>query len=147
MSTPVVIQRPVRAAAVCRQGCQHPCRGAEADPHGSVCSEDHSDSPLQCVGKVVNVLVVQVVKVPQMPVVDGTDGPHSCCDPSQFLDKVVASVGVVTVQKTAEVPHVQFLDKVVAVPVDNLLIGGYGGDAVFFWPFFMPFFALRPFGR
>ena len=43
---PVVVQRQVRAAAVCRQVCQHPCRDAEADPHGSVCSEDHSDSPV-----------------------------------------------------------------------------------------------------
>ena len=65
---PVVLQRQVRAAAVCRQGCQHPCRGAEADPYGSVCSEDHSDSPLQCVDKVVNVLVVRVVHVPQVQV-------------------------------------------------------------------------------
>ena len=53
----------------------------------------------------------------------------------QFLDKVVdmpvgvqQQVVVVTVQKTAEVPHLQFIDKVVAVPVDNLLYGGYGGD-------------------
>ena len=52
-----------------------------------------------------------------------------------FMDKVVDTpvgvqqqVLVVTVQKTAEVPHVQFIDKVVAVPVDNLLYGGYGGD-------------------
>ena len=43
---PVVVQRQVRAAAVCRQVGQHPYRGAEADPHGSVCSEDHSDSPV-----------------------------------------------------------------------------------------------------
>ena len=41
-----------------------------------------------------------------------------------------------TVQKTAEVPHVQFIDKVVAVPADNLLIGGYGGDEGFFGLFF-----------
>ena len=75
---PVVVQRQVRAAAVCRQGCQHPCRGAEADSHGSVCSEDHSDSPLQCVDKVVSVLVVQVVQVPQMLVVEETDGSHCC---------------------------------------------------------------------
>ena len=43
---PVVVQRQVRAAAVCRQVGQHPFRSAEADPHGSVCSEDHSDSPV-----------------------------------------------------------------------------------------------------
>ena len=46
---------------------------------------------------------------------------------------------VVTGQKTAEVPHVQLVDKVVAVPVDNLLIGGYGGDdgfLCFFWAIF-----------
>ena len=43
---PVVVQRQVRAAAVCRQVGQHPFCGAEADPHGSVCSEDHSDSPV-----------------------------------------------------------------------------------------------------
>ena len=53
---------------------------------------------------------------------------------------------VVTVQKTAEVLHAQFIDKVVAVPVDNLLIGGYGGDEGFL-VFFRPFFALRPSGR
>ena len=35
---PVVVQRQVRSAEVCRQG-----RGAEANPHGSVCSEDHRD--------------------------------------------------------------------------------------------------------
>ena len=35
---------------------------------------------------------------------------------------VQQQVVVVTVQKTVEVPHVQFIDKVVAVPVDNLLI-------------------------
>ena len=40
---PVVVQRQLRAAAVCRQGCQHPCRDAEADPHVSVGSEDHRD--------------------------------------------------------------------------------------------------------
>ena len=34
---------------------------------------------------------------------------------------VQQQVVVVTVQKTAEVPHVQFVDKLVAVPVDNLL--------------------------
>ena len=34
---------------------------------------------------------------------------------------VQQQVVVVTVQKTAEVPHVQFIDKVVAVPVDDLL--------------------------
>ena len=44
---------------------------------------------------------------------------------------VQQQVLVVTVQKTAEVPHVQFIDKVVAVPVDNLLYGGYGGDEGF----------------
>ena len=43
---PAVVQRQVPAVAVCRQGGQHPFRGAEADPHGSVCSEDHSDSPV-----------------------------------------------------------------------------------------------------
>ena len=47
----------------------------------------------------------------------------------QFLDKVVDTpVGVqrqvfaVTVQKTAEVPHLQFIDKVLTVPVDNFLL-------------------------
>ena len=71
----------------------------------------------------------------------------------QFMDKVVDTpvgvqqqVLVVTVQKTAEVPHVQFIDKVVAVPVDNLLFGGYGGDEGLL-AFFRPFFALRPSGR
>ena len=39
---PVVVQRLVRAAAVCRQ-VLHPCRGGEADPHGSVCPQDHRD--------------------------------------------------------------------------------------------------------
>ena len=29
---------------------------------------------------------------------------------------------VVTVQKTAEVPHLQFIDKVLTVPVDNFLL-------------------------
>ena len=41
---------------------------------------------------------------------------------------VQQQVLVVTVQKTAKVPHLQFIDKVVAVPADNLLCGGYGGD-------------------
>ena len=59
---------------------------------------------------------------------------------------VQQQVLVVTVQKTAKVPHLQFIDKVVAVPVDNLLYGGYGGDEGFS-PFFAAFFALRPFGR
>ena len=142
---PVVEQRQVRAAAVCRQGCQHPCRGAEADSRGSVCSEDHSDTPLQCVDKVINVLVVQVVQVPQMPVVEETDGSHSCSSSRKSLRSqpvlgqgccmfvgVQQQVVFVTVQKAAEVPHVQFIDKVVAVPVDNLLIGGHGGDEAFF---------------
>ena len=47
----------------------------------------------------------------------------------QFLDKGVDTpVGVqrqgvvVTVQKTAEIPHLQFIDKVVTVPVDNFLL-------------------------
>ena len=93
---PVVLQRQVRAAAVCRQGCQHPCRGAEADPYGSVCSEDHSDSLLQCVDKVVNVLVVRVVQVvPQMLVVEVVQIPQLQLAEKivvirQFLDKVVA---------------------------------------------------------
>ena len=92
---PVVLQRQVRAAAVCRQGCQHPCRGAEADPYGSVWSEDHSDSPLQCVDKVVNVLVVRVVQVPQMLVVEVVQIPQlqlaeKIVAIRQFLDKVVA---------------------------------------------------------
>ena len=43
---PAVVQRQVPAVAVCRQGGQHPFRGAQADPHGSVCSEDHCDSPV-----------------------------------------------------------------------------------------------------
>ena len=62
------------------------------------------------VDKVVDVPVVQVVWF------------------VQFLDKVVdMPVGVqrqevvVTVQKTAEVPHLQFIDKVFTVPVDNFL--------------------------
>ena len=53
----------------------------------------------------------------------------------QFMDKVVCTpvgvqqqVLVVTVQKTAEVPHMQLIDEFVAVPVGNLLYGGYGGD-------------------
>ena len=75
---PAVVQRQVPAVAVCRQGGQHPFRGAEADPHGSVCSEDHSDSPVACVDKVVFVLVVQVVQVSPVPVVEKTGGSHSC---------------------------------------------------------------------
>ena len=50
------------------------------------------------------------------------------------MDKVVDTpvgvqqqVLVVTVQKTAGVPHVQFIDKVFAVPVDNFSYGGCGG--------------------
>ena len=49
---------------------------------------------------------------------------QGCCMPVGVQQQVF----VVTVQKTAEVPHVQFTDKVVAVPVDYLLYGGYGGD-------------------
>ena len=61
------------AVAVRRQG-----RGAEADPHGSVCSEDHRDSQLQSIDKVVNVPGVQVVQVPPVPIVEKTGGSHSC---------------------------------------------------------------------
>ena len=50
----------------------------------------------------------------------------------QFMDKVVARVQqqvlVVTVQKTAEVPHMQFIDEFVAVPVGNLQNGGCDSD-------------------
>ena len=35
---------------------------------------------------------------------------------------VQQQVLVVTVQKTAEVPHLQFIDKVLTVPVDNFLL-------------------------
>ena len=45
---------------------------------------------------------------------------------------VQQQVVVVTVQKTAEVPHVQLIDKVLTVPVDDLLHGGYGGGREFF---------------
>ena len=31
------------AVAVHREGRQHPCPGAEADPHGPDCSEDFGD--------------------------------------------------------------------------------------------------------
>ena len=34
------------AVAVHRQGRQHRRRGAEADPYGLDCSEDHGDSPV-----------------------------------------------------------------------------------------------------
>ena len=43
--------------------------------------------------------------------------------------------------ETFEVPHVQFIDKFVAVPADFLLHGAYGGDEGFFG-LFRPFFAL-----
>ena len=52
-------------------------------------------------------------------------------------------VVVVTVLKTAEVPHVQFIDKVLTVPVDNLLYGGERGV----FARVRTFFALRPSGR
>ena len=92
---PVVAQRQVRTAAVCRQGCQHPCHGAEADHHGSVCSEDHSDSPLQCVDKVVNILVGKSYRFLRCRLWRRQTAPQlssleNRCDPSQFLDKVVA---------------------------------------------------------
>ena len=70
----------------------NPCRGAEADSHGSV----YSISLLQSIDKVVYVLVVQVVQVSQVPVVEKTGGSHSCSSlrksfrSRQFLDKVVA---------------------------------------------------------
>ena len=44
---------------------------------------------------------------------------------------VQQQVFVVTVQKTAKVPHVKFIVKFVAVPADFLLYGGYGGDEGF----------------
>ena len=33
-----------------------------------------------------------------------------------------------TVQKTAEVPHMQFIDEFAPIPVGNLQSGVYGGD-------------------
>ena len=83
-------------------------------------------------------------QVPQIPVVEKTDDSHSCSSLRKSLRSlpvlgqgccmpvgVQQQVVVVPVQKTAEVPHMQFIDKVVAIPVDNLLIGGYGGDEGF----------------
>ena len=90
-------------------------------------------SLLQFIDKVVDVLVVQVVQVSPVPVVETTDGSHSCsrenrCDPPVLGQGCCMPVGVqqqvlvVTVQKTAEVPHLQFIDKVLTVPVDNFLL-------------------------
>ena len=59
---PVVVQRQVHAAAACRQG-RFPGRGAEADPHGSVCfRRPRRFRSLQSIDKVV-VPVVQIVQV------------------------------------------------------------------------------------
>ena len=88
----------------------------------------------QCVDKVVNVLVVQVVQVSPVPVVEKTGGSHSCRSLRKSLRSArswtrllharwcATQVLVVTVQKTAEVPHLQFIDKVLTVPVDNFLL-------------------------
>ena len=75
---PVVVQQQVRAAAVCRQVGQHPCRGAEADPMVPSVQKTIAIPLLQCVDKVVFVLVVQVVQVSPVPVVEKTGGSHSC---------------------------------------------------------------------
>ena len=52
------------------------------------------------------------------------------------------TVLVVTVQKTAEVPHVQFIDKF-SPSLSITSYGGYGGDEGFFARL-RAFFALRP---
>ena len=43
-------------------GFQHPCRGAEADPHGPDYSADHRDSSVAVRSQVVDALAVQVVR-------------------------------------------------------------------------------------
>ena len=92
-------------------------------------------SLLQCIDKVVYVLVVQVVQFSQVPFVEDTNGSHSCSSLRKslrsqpvlgqsccMLVSVQQQVFVVTVQKTAEVPHLQFIDKVLTVLVDNFLL-------------------------
>ena len=85
--------------------CWLPCCGEKADPDGPVASK-RKRFLLQYINKVVDVLVVLVVQVPQV----------------QFLD-------VVDVLFTAQVV-VQFLDKVVGAPV-VVQRQGDGPDSVF----------------
>ena len=137
---PAVVQRQVPAVAVCRQGGQHPFVAQRQIPMVPSVQKTIAIPLLQCVDKVVYVLVVQVVQVSPVQLWRSQAAPtvadrrenrcapavlgQGCCMPVGVQQQVL----VVTVQKTAEVPHVQFIDKVVAVPVDFLLYGGYGGD-------------------
>ena len=97
MDIPVALQRQVPTvfqcsrcsswrSSTCPLSCNDRCtqlqrvdtgRGAEADPHGSVCLETIEISQLQFTDKVV-VPVVQIVQFSQVPVVEKTDGSHSC---------------------------------------------------------------------
>ena len=64
--------------------------------------------------KVVFVLRVRVVQVPQMPVVVVVEIPQL-----QLIEKIVAipGFGGVVVQKTVEAPQLQFVDEVVVISV------------------------------
>ena len=121
----------------------HPCRGAEADPHGSVCPQTIEISQLQPIDKVVFVHVVQVVQVSPVQVVEKTGGivekileiPASswtrllhtrwrATRGAWVVDiSVVAQMQfpmVLTVQKNIEILQLQSIEKVVDVTVGQI---------------------------
>ena len=88
--------------------------GVRKDPHELL--DKVADMPVVVPqpDKVVFVLRVRIVQVPQMLVVEVVEIPQL-----QLIEKiaVIPGLGVVVAQKTVEAPQLQFVDEVVVFPV------------------------------